>query len=162
MEGALILFLICAIIAGVYLVGQYGKQANLPTPAPTNTLPLQALLPTATTAAPIVTPSEAVPTPPQVSPLLVTSFEDVKKATIQIEAQGTFIDPQFGAQVNAAGRGSGFIIDPSGLAVTNNHVVAGAALLQVYVGGDKNTVYNARNLGRFGMFRPGSYPAPGQ
>ncbi|MCJ7583968.1 MAG: trypsin-like peptidase domain-containing protein [Anaerolineales bacterium] len=76
----------------------------------------------------------------------VSSLDNVRSATIQIEAQGTFIDPQFGLQVNAAGRGSGFIIDPSGIAVTNNHVVAGAALVKVWVGGE-STPRNARILG---------------
>ena len=33
-------------------------------------------------------------------------------------------------QYNAAGSGSGFIIDQSGIAVTNNHVVTGAALIR--------------------------------
>ena len=78
---------------------------------------------------------------------LVSSLDDVKSATIQIQAEGTFIDPEVGLVVNGAGRGSGFIIDPSGIAVTNNHVVTGAALLKVWVGGDKNKVYNARVLG---------------
>ena len=68
------------------------------------------------------------------------------KDTIQIESQGTFIDPQVGLVVNGAGRGSGFIIDPSGIAVTNNHVVTGAALLKVWVGGDP-TPHNAKVLG---------------
>ena len=76
----------------------------------------------------------------------VSSLDDVRSATIQIEAQGTFIDPQFGLQVNAAGVGSGFIIDPSGIAVTNNHVVAGAALVKVWVGGE-STPRNALILG---------------
>lgn len=74
---------------------------------------------------------------------LVTNLEDVKKAVIQIEAQGTFVDPEFG-EISGAGRGTGFIIDPSGLAVTNNHVVTGAALLKIWVGGDTTTTYNAR------------------
>jgi S1-C subfamily serine protease len=77
----------------------------------------------------------------------VSSLDDVRSATIQIEAQGTFIDPQFGLQVNVAGRGSGFIIDPSGIAVTNNHVVTGAAMLKVWVGGDTSRTYNAKVLG---------------
>jgi serine protease Do len=77
----------------------------------------------------------------------VASLDDVKNATIQIQSQGTFIDPQVGMVVNGAGRGSGFIIDPSGIAVTNNHVVTGAALLKVWVGGNKDKVYNARVLG---------------
>lgn len=76
----------------------------------------------------------------------VSSLDGVQSATIQIESQGTFIDPQVGLQVNAAGRGSGFIIDPSGIAVTNNHVVAGSALIKVWVGGDP-TPHNARILG---------------
>jgi S1-C subfamily serine protease len=63
---------------------------------------------------------------------------------IQIESQGTFIDPQVGLVVNGAGRGSGFIIDPSGIAVTNNHVVTGSALLKVWVDGVQ---HNARILG---------------
>ncbi len=76
----------------------------------------------------------------------VSSLEDVRQAVVQIEAQGTFIDPEVGLQVNSAGRGSGFIIDPSGIAVTNNHVVTGAALLKVWVGGESEP-RNARVLG---------------
>ncbi len=74
---------------------------------------------------------------------LVTSLTDVKSAVVQIEAQGTFVDPEFG-EYSGAGRGTGFIIDPSGLAVTNNHVVTGAALLKVWVGGDTSQSYNAQ------------------
>jgi len=74
---------------------------------------------------------------------LVTTLTDVKSAVIQIEAQGTFVDPEFG-EYSGAGRGTGFIIDPSGLAVTNNHVVTGAALLKVWIGGDRGKSYNAQ------------------
>jgi len=76
----------------------------------------------------------------------VSSLQDVRQAVVQIEAQGTFVDPEVGLQVNSAGRGSGFIIDPSGIAVTNNHVVTGAALLKVWVGGESEP-RNARVLG---------------
>jgi serine protease Do len=101
------------------------------------------------------TPTQVPGTPTQPPPPtdtavptgLVTNLADLKKATIQIEAVGTFIDPQFGYMANTAGLGSGFIIDPSGIAVTNNHVVTGAALLKVWVGGDTNKVYNAKILG---------------
>lgn len=88
---------------------------------------------------------EATAVVPPTNPLAVNTLEDVKLATIQIEAQGTFIDPQFGLQMNVPGRGSGFIIDESGIAVTNNHVVTGAGLLRVWVGGESEP-RNARIL----------------
>jgi serine protease Do len=104
--------------------------------------------PTATNPVAQEKPTETVaPKATEVPSGLVMSLTDLKKATIQIEAEGTFIDPEFGYMANAAGRGSGFIIDPSGIAVTNNHVVTGAALLKVWVGGDTTKVYNARILG---------------
>ncbi len=76
----------------------------------------------------------------------VNNLDKVRTATIQIESQGTFVDPQVGLVVNGAGRGSGFIIDPSGIAITNNHVVTGAALIKVWVGGE-TTPRNAKILG---------------
>ncbi len=76
----------------------------------------------------------------------VSTLEDVESATIQIVAQGSFVDPEVGLQLNAAGAGSGFIIDPEGIAVTNNHVVTGAATIEVFVGGSEDSV-NARVLG---------------
>jgi serine protease Do len=76
----------------------------------------------------------------------VSTYQDVVNAIVQIEAQGSFVDPEFGMMLNTAGRGSGFIIDPSGIAVTNNHVVTGAAFLQVWVGGEGEP-RNARILG---------------
>jgi serine protease Do len=82
----------------------------------------------------------------QADSFLVTSLTDAKGAVIQIAAQGTFVDPEFG-EYSGAGFGSGFIIDQSGLALTNNHVVTGAALLEVWVGGDTSKTYNAQILG---------------
>lgn len=77
---------------------------------------------------------------------LVSTLTDAKEAVIQIESKGTFIDPTIGVEENAAGRGSGFIIDPSGIAVTNNHVVTGAALVQVWINGETEP-RNAQVLG---------------
>ena len=76
----------------------------------------------------------------------VSTYQDARGAVIQIEAQGTFVDWEYG-EYSGAGRGSGFIIDPSGIAVTNNHVVTGAAKLKVWIGGDTSQSYNARVLG---------------
>jgi len=85
----------------------------------------------------------AEPAPTQTPSNLVNNLTNVKSAVIQIESQGTFVDPEFG-QYSGSGRGTGFIIDESGLAVTNNHVVTGAALLKVWVGGDTTKNYNAQ------------------
>lgn len=101
-------------------------------------------LPTAPPAEPAAAIS-AEPTEPA-GPQPVGNVQDVKSAVVQIVAEGSFIDPQVGQMLNVAGSGSGFIIDPSGIAVTNNHVVTGAALLRVYVGGESEP-RNARVLG---------------
>ncbi len=76
----------------------------------------------------------------------VNSLEEVRGATIRIVAEGSFVDPQYGQQYNSAGSGSGFFISPDGIAVTNNHVVTGAAFLQVYVDGE-DSPRNAKILG---------------
>lgn len=137
------LFMLSIVILIVSLACNLGGGSPTPTPVE----PTQPPRPTATpkpadTETPVPTPT-TVPTPS----LAITNLQDVKRAIIQIEAQGTFMDPEFGLVVNGAGRGSGFIIDSSGIAVTNNHVVTGSALLKVWVGGDQGKVYNARILG---------------
>lgn len=73
-------------------------------------------------------------------------FDGVQSATIQIEAVGTFVDPSEGGY-EAAGRGSGFLIDDSGVAVTNNHVVTGAGTIKVWRGGDTSKEIGAKVLG---------------
>ena len=66
----------------------------------------------------------------------ITSLADAQLGTVRIVSEGDFVLPDVGKQLDQAGEGTGFIIDGSGLAVTNNHVVAGAATLQVFVNGD--------------------------
>ena len=97
--------------------------------------------------------TEEVEANPEVEPAeevksgAISSLDEAKNAVIQIEADGTFVNPDFSVSYNDAGYGSGFIIDPSGLAVTNNHVVTGAALLKVWIGGDTGKTYNAKVVG---------------
>lgn len=91
-------------------------------------------------------PEEEVVSTEEVSTGEITSLDEVKNAVIQIEAEGTFVNPDLSVSYNDAGYGSGFIIDPSGLAVTNNHVVTGAALLNVWIGGDTTKVIMPRWL----------------
>ena len=76
----------------------------------------------------------------------INSFDKVQPAVIQVIATGTIRDPEVG-MATQAGSGSGFIISPDGLAVTNNHVVTGAATLEVYIGGDTSKSYNASVVG---------------
>ena len=97
---------------------------------------------------PTTAPAEPVATEPAAptGPVAAASFQEAINATVQIVAEGSFMDPEFGMQYNSAGAGTGFIIDPSGIAVTNNHVVTGAAFLQVYVQGREEPL-NARVLG---------------
>jgi serine protease Do len=137
-----VLMLTMACNIGPVSVG--GSATDTPQPKATD-VPPQATVPPEATKASV--PTSASTTAPSVPKGAVVSLDDVKSATIQIQSEGTFIDPQVGMQVNAAGRGSGFIIDSSGIAVTNNHVVTGAALLKVWVGGNKDKVYSARVLG---------------
>ncbi len=115
-----------------------------PTVAPTKEVqPTKEVLATqSTTKKPTSTPAAASNASGAVSTL-----EDVQKAVIQIEVEGTFVDPTEGWNINVGIRGSGFIIDPSGIAVTNNHVVTGAALIRVWVGGDQSKTYNAKVIG---------------
>jgi S1-C subfamily serine protease len=66
----------------------------------------------------------------------VSNLDDLEKAVLYIETEGTYRDPSEGLKVNVESSGSGFIIDQNGIAVTNNHVVAGASKLRVWVYGE--------------------------
>lgn len=88
---------------------------------------------TPSTQAPATAPTTEQPS----GPTAAGSLEDVRGAVVRIVGTGTFADPYFGVQANMPGSGTGFIVDPSGLAITNNHVVTGAALLDVYVAGEE-------------------------
>jgi serine protease Do len=66
------------------------------------------------------------------------SVEDVKESVVQILTEGEVRDPE--GYANVAGAGSGFVIDPSGLVVTNNHVVTGAGTVKVRLPEDDDEI----------------------
>ncbi|MGD9795452.1 MAG: S1C family serine protease [Acidimicrobiia bacterium] len=94
----------------------------------------------------------------------VSDIKGVKSATVQIIAEGSLRDPEEG-QTSTLGSGSGFIVDPSGVIVTNNHVVTGAGSLKVYIGGSKEAipakvlgVSECNDLAVIKLSDPGTYP----
>ena len=91
-------------------------------------------------------PVEAPTATTEVKSGAVGDLDGVKSAVVQIVAEGSFLDPGEW-NLNVGSSGTGFIIDPSGIAVTNNHVVTGAAFFKVYVGGDLDKAYDAKVLG---------------
>lgn len=64
-----------------------------------------------------------------------TALDKVAAATILVESEGAFADVGSG-EIESSIQGSGFFIDPSGVAVTANHVVSGAAIIRVFVSGE--------------------------
>ncbi len=99
--------------------------------------------PTSTPATSGETPTEAATAEPESG--AIDNVNDAESAVIRIVAEGTYAYPDF-SEYTELGSGSGFIIDPSGIAVTNNHVVTGAARIKVYFSGD-DKAYNAKILG---------------
>ena len=64
-----------------------------------------------------------------------TTLADVQPAVVRVEAVGAFAQLGDDGTVGVS-TGTAFLIDPSGIAVTNNHVVTGAARLTVYLDGE--------------------------
>ena len=62
-------------------------------------------------------------------------LDKVAAATILVESEGAFADVGSG-EIESSVQGSGFFIDSSGIAVTANHVVSGAAIIRVFVPGE--------------------------
>lgn len=69
-----------------------------------------------------------------------SSNANVAASVVRVTTRGTFVKPEFGQSDTLAGSGSAFIIDQSGLAVTNNHVVAGAAAIEVFTDGSSTAI----------------------
>lgn len=119
-------------------------------PPPTNTAaPVNSPVPT-DTAAPEITDTPEVNKPLDVTPEppgggAISNLQDAEKAVIRIVSQVAVESPDLPVSVENVKGGSGFVIDPNGLAITNNHVVSGAALIEVYFSGNE-TPYQAKLL----------------
>ncbi|MBC8160209.1 MAG: trypsin-like peptidase domain-containing protein [Roseiflexaceae bacterium] len=123
--------------------GTYGKMSTLVIPALLAVLlsacgPSTTVTPTAAPAA--ASEPTALPEPTAVPPSptpdsLVSKIDDVEQAVIYLEVDGGIVEFGETTASSSAGSGSGFIIDPSGIAVTNNHVVTGAATIKAHIGG---------------------------
>ena len=90
-------------------------------------------LPSQTT--PSATPSERADVG---GDLVVDSIDEVPTAVVRIQAAGEYVDVATLEVQDQLGSGTGFIIDPSGIAVTNNHVVTGGTSFRVWVGEDED------------------------
>lgn len=81
-----------------------------------------------------------------VEDLRIDSLLDASKAVVYIEAVGTFMPPAEERREVYVSQGSGFLIGPEGLIVTNAHVVNGGEIFYVRINGDA-VQYNARLVG---------------
>ncbi len=79
-------------------------------------------------------------------PTAAGSFDlgTLESSVAYIQTQGTFVTAD--GTTEQVYTGSGFVVDASGLIVTNNHVVAGGAFWKVKIGTDP-TLHDARLLG---------------
>lgn len=132
-----------AVLAALAFTAGCGSTAT-PTPTPATAGSPSATGAESPSATPVRPPSPGTPAP---SPdrLLVDSIASLPGAVVQVETTATFRDPYEG-QERVTGRGSGFIVDPSGIIVTNNHVVTGADKVTVWVGPERSE-YEARVVG---------------
>lgn len=105
--------------------GDIGSSGESTPPPDTNEAPTETDAPTDTSPAGTSPPDTEPPTVGQID-----SVEGIRPAVVQILSQGSFRDPAEGQQTGGWS-GSGFIISPDGLVVTNNHVVTGAGVVQV-------------------------------
>ncbi len=129
---------VAAVAVLTLLAGACGDSGSQPTTSDGTRPPATSVAEATTTEPPTTTTAAATGA--------AASVAEARGAVVQIVAKGTFVDPFEGVQANVPGSGSGFVIDPSGLAVTNNHVVTGAALLEVFVDGEAEP-RNARIVG---------------
>lgn len=108
-------------------------------------------------------PDDTTPVDSGEPTVVIASIEDIRPAVVQVLAQGSYRDPLVGQQ-SGGWTGSGFLISPDGIVVTNNHVVTGAGAVEVVL--EDGEAVPARVLGVsecddlavLEMVDPGTYP----
>jgi serine protease Do len=68
-------------------------------------------------------------------PPIPTAVDAALTAVVRIETEGSFRAPFMARDAEMGGSGSGFLVSPTGLIVTNAHVVNGGTLFRVYFEG---------------------------
>lgn len=122
---------LCAIFWSALAVLALGlSSCSAPEPPPQPTVIPNTPLPTSIPLPPAFTATVPSPSP-------VRTLRDVETAVVRIVMEGAVVEPTGnGIERNPfAGSCSGFLIDPTGLIVTNNHCVTGAGLIKVYMHG---------------------------
>ncbi|MGB8646594.1 MAG: trypsin-like peptidase domain-containing protein, partial [Anaerolineae bacterium] len=126
---ALLGMLLLAVLAGCNLIG--GEKVVVITATPAPTLP-----PPLSTSTPLPQPTAVPPTVPPVTVVVPTAAPvtlSVTQVVDKLRPSTALISVQMATDFG--GTGSGWVYDPSGLVVTNAHVVTGGALIKVYFSG---------------------------
>ncbi len=139
----LALFLALALIGGSVVGGRAATSALAARGAAT------------VTAAPLATATATGQTTPTTLPDIAGVAAKVRPATVLVlnlvpgqSPGGSLASPTPGGSGVPQGAGTGFIIDPSGVIVTNNHVVEGAQSLRVVLPPPDNRSFDAQLVGR--------------
>jgi S1-C subfamily serine protease len=135
-----VVFLIVSMGCAFLSTGSQSSNTS-PTPEPVAQQPR-----VVDTDEPTVEPVKEPATPvPATSKFVIGNLRDAEKAVVRIVTQGSYEYAGYGS-FEESSTGTGFIIDSSGLAITNNHVVTGAAMIEVYFN-DNSKPKRAKILG---------------
>jgi S1-C subfamily serine protease len=131
-SGTFVASLIIWTLLLISCQGDVDEDSVSPTVVPTTTRILEQTIPPANT-----------PTISLVHDLTISSLQDVENAVVWVESEGPYFDFKFGHIQNLFGSGSGFIIDPNGLVITDGRIAAGAEKIRVSLGGSSGSYYDA-------------------